>query len=129
MKITKSFHFHAAHILKNHPGKCKNLHGHTYKLDVCVNGNIDKQSGMVMDFSELKTIVDSIIIRMVDHKFIGNGMIIIDGKEINEIFDFVVTAENLAKHFYSLLKEYLYGSLYSITIWETETSKATYKGV
>ena len=115
--ITKEFHFHAAHTLENHPGKCKNLHGHTYKLEVTLRGEIKKGTGMLIDFGNLKKIVKKDIIHKVDHGY------------LNDIFDFIPTAENMIKHFYEVLKDILGEHLYSIRLWETDTSSAIYKGV
>jgi 6-pyruvoyltetrahydropterin/6-carboxytetrahydropterin synthase len=69
--ICKRFEFHAAHHLPNHKGKCKNVHGHTYLLDIEVTGGVQKigrQKGMIMDFGDLKYLVDENILGMVDHK-------------------------------------------------------------
>ncbi len=60
IRITKIFTFETAHVLYNYDGKCKNLHGHSYKLLVTVKGAInydlsDPKNGMVMDFGDLKT--------------------------------------------------------------------------
>ncbi len=68
--ICKSFEFHAAHCLPDHEGKCKNLHGHTYLLQVEVSGptkTAGSQSGMIMDFGELKKVVEEQVLTKVDH--------------------------------------------------------------
>lgn len=55
MKIAKEFTFDSAHFLKDYHGKCERMHGHTYKMRVTVEGEIQK-NGLVMDFSEIKKI-------------------------------------------------------------------------
>ncbi len=75
IRLTKQFDFEAAHALEGYSGKCRDIHGHTYHLDVTVIGNIDYESGkldgsMVLDFSELKKIVKKNIVDFFDHKLI-----------------------------------------------------------
>ena len=77
IRITKKFRFEAAHALYGYDGKCKNIHGHNYKLFVTIIGKpISNQSdvkfGMVMDFDDLKKIVKSEIINEFDHSVIFN---------------------------------------------------------
>ena len=67
MKVCKSFTFAAAHYLPNYEGKCSKLHGHTWRLDVEVEGEVDKETGMVLDFAELKRIVNEWVIEKLDH--------------------------------------------------------------
>ena len=57
--VTKTVKFDAAHVLTNHQGLCKNLHGHTYRVDVSAIG--DGARDMVIDFKELKTIANDVI--------------------------------------------------------------------
>ena len=77
IRITKQFNFETAHALYGYDGLCKNVHGHSYKLDVTVIGNpIDdknhKKNGMLIDFSELKKIVKKKIVSVFDHSIILN---------------------------------------------------------
>lgn len=70
MKITKIFTFDSSHMLDGHDGKCQNLHGHTYKLEITVSDGIIKggaKDGMVMDFTDLKAIVKQHITDPFDH--------------------------------------------------------------
>ncbi|MVW51465.1 6-carboxytetrahydropterin synthase QueD, partial [Escherichia coli] len=72
-KIAKEFSFDMAHMLDGHDGKCQNLHGHTYKLQVEVTGNLHldgAKRGMVMDYSDLKAVVKQHILDPMDHAFI-----------------------------------------------------------
>ena len=66
MKVTKKFTFEAAHTIKGHI-TCGNIHGHSYKLEVTVEGPV-KENGMVMDFTQLKKIVKNRIIDKLDHR-------------------------------------------------------------
>ncbi|PJC54320.1 MAG: 6-carboxytetrahydropterin synthase QueD [Candidatus Levybacteria bacterium CG_4_9_14_0_2_um_filter_35_21] len=110
MLITKEFRFDAAHQLLNYNGPCANLHGHTYKLQVSVAGIVQK-SGMVMDFGDLKNIVNEKVISKLDHTFINK--IIIQS-----------TAENITLWIWNQLEEFL--PLQKITLWETPTSFVEY---
>ncbi|MBQ6330847.1 MAG: 6-carboxytetrahydropterin synthase, partial [Kiritimatiellae bacterium] len=70
--VTKTVKFDAAHILTNHSGLCKNLHGHTYRVDVSVAMSDDDASDMVIDFKDLKRIAVEKICDVFDHAFIYN---------------------------------------------------------
>lgn len=79
IRITKIFTFETAHVLYNYDGKCKNMHGHSYKLFVTVKGNpindLDHvKNGMVVDFGDIKKIVKSQIIDVWDHAVMLNGL-------------------------------------------------------
>lgn len=78
IRITKIFNFESAHVLYGYDGKCKNLHGHSYKLFVTVKGEVlyelgAAKNGMVMDFGDLKTIVHQEIIQPWDHSVLINA--------------------------------------------------------
>ncbi len=109
MKLGVSTDFSAAHSLPRHPGKCKNLHGHTYKVDVVVEGDKKEDTECVADFSEVKAVVEEVI-DLVDHKF------------LNEIISYP-TSENIALFMKEQLEKKLNDSnlgvsLYSLRIWE-----------
>lgn len=70
MKITKEITFDSAHMLSNYNGKCNNLHGHTYKLQIEVEGNINPKTCMLIDFNELKEIINNNIMQKFDHALI-----------------------------------------------------------
>lgn len=79
IRITKIFTFETAHVLYNYDGKCKNLHGHSYKLFVTVKGtpinDLDHpKNGMVVDFGDIKKIVKSEILNVWDHAVMINGI-------------------------------------------------------
>ena len=71
--VTRSFHFEAAHQLPWHPGKCRDLHGHSYRLEVTVDGPIGPQ-GIVVDFDEIKEVVEREIIARYDHRYLNDLM-------------------------------------------------------
>lgn len=75
LRITKEFDFEAAHALDGYDGKCRDIHGHSYHLNVTVIGKpieeiTDIKCGMVIDFSDLKAIVKENIIDLFDHSLI-----------------------------------------------------------
>src|SRR5215469_12842892 len=75
MQIRKHFRFEAAHVLPNHPGKCSRLHGHSYRLDVAVDGPLHASgaaAGMVIDFDEIGEVVDREIVGALDHRSLND---------------------------------------------------------
>ena len=77
IRITKQFNFETGHALYGYDGKCKNVHGHSYKLSVTVSGkpikdNTNVKYGMVIDFGDLKKIVASEIVNKFDHATVFN---------------------------------------------------------
>uniref|UniRef100_A0A6M3M4T7 Putative 6-Pyruvoyl tetrahydrobiopterin synthase n=1 Tax=viral metagenome TaxID=1070528 RepID=A0A6M3M4T7_9ZZZZ len=71
ISITKEFEFHAAHHLPEHKGGCKNVHGHSYILKVELQGTVcesGSSTGMIIDFGDLKQIVNDNVIDKVDHR-------------------------------------------------------------
>ena len=77
IRITKEFKFETSHALSGHDGLCKNVHGHSYKLSVTVIGKPSQDPnnpkyGMVMDFSDLKKIINNIIVEPFDHAAVLN---------------------------------------------------------
>lgn len=66
--VTRRFDFEAAHKLPNYKGKCHNLHGHTFFLDITVRGTPASTTGMVIDFGLLKQVVEEKVINVLDHQ-------------------------------------------------------------
>lgn len=125
VSVTKEFTFDSCHQLKEYNGACARLHGHTYKLQVTVEGKLDN-IGMVVDFKELKTYIQEMIIKPLDHY------------NLNDKLWFNTTAENMVVYFYELLEKYFitlsekeerYIAIKEVKLWETPTSFASYKGV
>lgn len=78
LRVTKQFDFETAHALWGYDGKCKDIHGHSYKLTVSIAGKqIEDQNspkyGMIIDFGDLKTIVKKQIVDVFDHCLLVNG--------------------------------------------------------
>lgn len=133
--VTKSVKFDAAHILTNHQGLCKNLHGHTYRVDVSVTQPDDDPRDMVIDFKDLKSVATSVICDRFDHAFIYSTAS--EGeREIASVVEkhgmrtvalpFRSTAENLARYFFGELKPRIPG-LTSVKVWETADSCAEFR--
>lgn len=94
--VTVSTTFAAAHRLPDHEGKCRRLHGHTYGLEVTVEGDPQETgpaAGMVMDFAELRERVTEMIVKPLDHQM------------LNDLFDFVPTTEAVAAWAFSRLSD------------------------
>ena len=133
--VTKTVRFDAAHVLTNHQGLCKNLHGHTYRVDVSVAQAADDGRDMVIDFKDLKAIANEVICDRFDHAFIYNTESAGE-KEIAAVVEkngmrtvaipFRSTVENLAKMFYDELKGRLPG-LSNVKVWETAYNVAEFK--
>ena len=104
MKIAKDFRWEMAHRLQCHKGKCFNLHGHSYKMQVEFEGVIDPDTGMVLDYFDVKDIVGPLV-EELDHSVIiyEKDSILIDKiSELNSahvIVPFETTAENLVGYF------------------------------
>ena len=133
--ISKEIEFDAGHRVPLHESKCKNPHGHRYRLKVEIEGKLIKEgpeTGMVRDFSIVKQLMMERIHDVYDHSFIISNadLEMIDAFEAVgadwkiHIVNFVPTAECLAKHFYDLLKDDL--EIVQIQLWETPTSCATF---
>ena len=71
MIISKTFYFESAHFLPGHP-HCGQMHGHSYKLEVKVDGKINPENGMVMDFKTLSELINTKVIKKLDHNMLNN---------------------------------------------------------
>ena len=131
--VTKTVKFDAAHVLTDHQGLCRNLHGHTYRVDVSVAQAGD--GDMVIDFKELKGVLSEVILDRFDHSFIYNTGSVGES-EIAAVVEkhgmrtvaipFRSTVENLAKMFYNELKGRIPG-LSAVKVWETADNSAEYR--
>jgi 6-pyruvoyltetrahydropterin/6-carboxytetrahydropterin synthase len=113
--------FSSAHFLRNYRGKCENLHGHNYRVEVYVRGQRLDNAGMLVDFKDLKAATR----RVVDY---------LDHRNINELppFDEELnpSAENLAEYFLSEVGREINDDrvqVYKVRVWETDTCAATYQ--
>lgn len=139
IRITKQFSFETGHALYGYDGKCRNVHGHSYKLSVTVIGTPIQDSenvkfGMVIDFSDLKKIVKEEIVDFFDHAtvFNKNTPHIELANELKDrghhviLVDYQPTSENMVIDFSEKIKGRLPSSiaLHSLKLQETETSFA-----
>ena len=112
-------HFSSAHQLRGYKGECERLHGHNYKVQVFVIAERLNEIDIAIDFHELKKLAGEVIAPL-DHVF------------LNEIFPFTEknpSSENIAKWIYDSLRKKLNNDnihLSAVTVWESETSSATY---
>jgi len=70
-RVTRAFSFEAAHQLDWHSGACKNLHGHSYRLEVTVAGDLD-DNGIVIDFADLSDVVQQTVLDVYDHTYLND---------------------------------------------------------
>ena len=139
IRITKQFNFETGHALYGYDGKCRNVHGHSYKLSVTVIGspisdNSNVKYGMVIDFSDLKKIVNEEIVDIFDHAtvFNKNTPHVELAKELKDrghhvlLVDYQPTSEMMVIDFAQKIKCRLPEniSLFSVKLQETETSFA-----
>lgn len=139
IRITKQFNFETGHALHGYDGKCKNVHGHSYKLSVTVIGKpitdtSNVKYGMVIDFSDLKKIVKEEIVDQFDHAtvFNKNTPHVELANELKErghhviLVDYQPTSENMVTDFATKIKNRLLQNinLFSLKLQETETSFA-----
>ena len=113
-------HFAAAHQLKMVSKKCENLHGHNWKIEICVAGKTLNNTGVLVDFGELKQHVSEIMTRL-DHKFLNELDYFND--------DNPPSSENIARYIANSLQTLLNNSkikVARVTAWESEDACATY---
>jgi len=114
--------FASAHALRNYKGRCENVHGHNWKVRVVIEGEKLDQTGMLVDFLDVKSLMGEILDR-IDHQF------------LNEIPPFDVvnpSAENIAEYFYQQMAGRLDATpvpvrIREVKIWETDIQSATYR--
>lgn len=154
LTVTKEFTWDMAHMLAGHEGLCKNLHGHTYKMHVTVTRIGTNESGtpwvrkegpaegMVVDFKELKEVVEKLIVHPLDHCFMfwqhSSDMcehelcevLSRHGKKIAWV-EYRPTAENMVADFFSRIQAEtvqlnLPWTVTRVQVWETPTSYASF---
>ena len=131
--VTKTVKFDAAHVLTDHQGLCRNLHGHTYRVGVSVSTEAD--GDMVIDFKALKGVLAEVILGRFDHSFIYNtGSVgeceiaaVVEKHGMRTVaIPFRSTVENLAKMFYKELQDRISG-LSAVKVWETADNCAEFR--
>jgi 6-pyruvoyltetrahydropterin/6-carboxytetrahydropterin synthase len=114
--------FAAGHALRNYKGRCENVHGHNFRVQVKIQGERLDQTGLLVDFIDVKAVMGSVIERL-DHQF------------LNEISPFDIknpSAENIAEYFYQEISRNLPETadlleIREVTVWETDVQSATYR--
>lgn len=127
--LTKEFTFDAAHHLPNYEGKCRNKHGHTYKLEVKVVGDISCD-----DMTEYNPAIDFMVIDFADLEKIVNDKVMFDHDhaDLNKIYLFP-TVEVMAVEIFNRIKQGLrehtaFVNIMGVKLWETPTCYAEYFG-
>ena len=117
--------FSSAHNLRGYKGKCEDLHGHNWRVEITVKSGELDNIGMVLDFKYLKSRLNAVL-EELDHKYLNKipyfsaaGGSASGGKKVNP------TSENIAKYIYHKLKTRV-PLLDCVTVWENSTSAATY---
>jgi 6-pyruvoyltetrahydropterin/6-carboxytetrahydropterin synthase len=111
--------FSAAHQLREYEGKCENLHGHNWKVEVSVTGNKLGKNGLLIDFKLIKNATEKVLSEL-DHEF------------LNDLDAFKTTnpsSENIARHIYTALSRELNTEdikVSRVTTWESDSACATY---
>lgn len=120
-EITVTTHFSGAHRLRYLQGKCEELHGHNWKVEVTVSSSRLNQEGIVIDFKVLKQKVENVL-KSLDHTFLN---------DLPSFSNLEPSSENIAKYIFGHLKRELKGCsvvLKKVTAWESENACATYIG-
>ena len=148
MLLTKEFEFDSAHYLPNYYGKCERMHGHTYKLQVTVEGKVG-ENGLLIDFVILKKIVKERVLDKLDHHLLNDFLEVPSAENVaiwiwNELVDLKDNIkaqledpnlpESVIKYFKEQEGEVKMDGfteqihLHEVKLWETSTSWVTYRG-
>lgn len=138
ISVTKIFRFESAHAIYQYPGSCKNIHGHSYELHVTVKAkkmtdDYIEGLGIILDFKELKSIVQSCVVKLLDHKLLlskayleMNRQLLVSDELL--VFDVEPTAENILifarNQLINVLPDHV--QLHSLKLWETRDSCAAW---
>ena len=121
--VTKEFDFGAAHKLTNYKGKCENLHGHNWHVEVCVKGKNLNPAGVLVDFGEIKKAVKIVIKGELDHKFLN---------ELEMFENMQPSSERIAVYIAKRVQEMLDQDVSEdvrvsrVMAWESDDACATY---
>jgi 6-pyruvoyltetrahydropterin/6-carboxytetrahydropterin synthase len=113
--------FSAAHNLRNFRGKCEALHGHNWKVEVVLSGKDLDDSGVVLDFAEVKS-ATSEIISEIDHRYLNDLPFFVENNP---------SSENIARYIFHRLKEKIANDrvrIRRVTAWESQDACASYLG-
>ena len=111
--------FAAGHALRGYKGKCENVHGHNYRVQVTVEGDRLDSIGLLVDFADLKKSIRGVVARL-DHRFLN---------DLEPFTGLNPSAENIARYFYDEMADALPGSarIREVKVWETDITSATYR--
>ncbi len=113
--------FAAGHALRNYHGKCENVHGHNYRVQVTLEGTELDAAGLLVDFVHLKKVMREVIERL-DHRYLN---------DVPPFDDLNPSAENMAKYLYEEMSRGLAAGtaarVSAVKLWETDTASATYR--
>jgi 6-pyruvoyltetrahydropterin/6-carboxytetrahydropterin synthase len=119
-EISVEYSFAAGHALRGYKGKCENVHGHNYKVQVSVAGEQLNSIGLLMDFLDLRAAIKALVERL-DHRFLN---------DLPPFDQLNPSAENLAKYFCEGVAPGAQAQglrVQSVTVWETDSTSATYR--
>ncbi len=137
--LTKIFDFETAHAIDGYNGMCKNIHGHSYQLHVTVGAVVNEDvflpaPGFLLDFKDLKSIVQKAVVELFDHKLVLSHNYIARHPEVNDQENLVAweaepTAENLLLFMKRVIRNELPAELklVELRLYETKNSYATWK--
>ncbi|WP_181305860.1 6-carboxytetrahydropterin synthase [Rufibacter sp. XAAS-G3-1] len=138
IRLTRRFTFEAAHALRHYDGPCRHIHGHSYKLEVTIIGTPlvkekHPKEGMVLDFGDLKDIVNTHVLQQVDHALLlreggSEALISVLEEQGHKLMltSFQPTCENLLLYIKDQLQPQLPAPvrLHNLKLWETENAFA-----
>ena len=119
-EVSVEYTFAAGHALRGYKGKCENVHGHNYKVQVIVSGAKLNSIGLLIDFVDLRGSIKAIVERL-DHRFLN---------DLSPFDKLNPSAENLAKYFSDELDPKIREQglrVRSVTVWETDSTSATFR--
>jgi 6-pyruvoyltetrahydropterin/6-carboxytetrahydropterin synthase len=120
-ELTVEETFAAGHALRNYKGKCENVHGHNYRVEVTLHGPELNEIGLLVDFVDLKRVLNAVIERM-DHQFLN---------DVPPFDKLNPSAENMARFIYQEVAQGLGAQngvrVASVKVWETDTANAVYR--
>jgi 6-pyruvoyltetrahydropterin/6-carboxytetrahydropterin synthase len=119
-EISVEYSFAAGHALREYKGKCENVHGHNYKVQVTLAGDKLNSAGLLMDFVDLRAQIKRLVEKL-DHRFLN---------DIPPFDQLNPSAENLAKYICEGIEPQARNQgleVRGVTVWETDTTSATYR--
>ncbi len=119
-EVSVEYSFAAGHALRAYKGKCENVHGHNYKVQVTVGGEKLNSVGLLIDFVEVRAAMKALVERL-DHRFLN---------ELPPFDQLNPSAENIAKYFCEGLEPQIVAQglcVKAVTVWETESTSATFR--